>query len=162
MKEMDVRLERLTTMRAVRTHVLSDTPEEDAGKKIRAWALSKGLTAKNGNRLFGRNTYPTDKPEPHGYELYLTINDAIESEGDIEMGEIPGGLYAVLRFTNLNRIGAAWKTLWTWLEESTYESVGWTKGDHGWVDGFEEHINWQAEETPVTEWVFDLWVQLKA
>jgi len=31
--------------------------------------------------------------------------------------------------------------MWTWLEESAYEPVGWMKDDYGWVDGFEEHIN---------------------
>lgn len=158
---MVVRLERLKAMRAAYTHAFSDTPEEDAGKRIREWAKSKGLMEKGiGARLFGRNTYPTDKPEPHGYEFYLTVDRDIEPEGDIRMKDIPGGLYAVLRFKNLDKIGEAWKKLWKWLEESEYEHVGWKKGEHGWVDGFEEHLNWR-EEKPQSEWIFDLWVQLK-
>ena len=161
MREMEVRLERLETMRAVYTHAFSDTPEEDAGRRIIEWAKSKGLMEKSaGARLFGRNTYPTDKPEPHGYEFYLTVDSDIKPEGDIETREIPGGLYAVLRFKNLYKIREAWEKLWKWIEESEYEHVGWKKGEHGWVNGFEEHLNWK-EEKPQTEWTFDLWIQLK-
>jgi DNA gyrase inhibitor GyrI len=57
--------------------------------------------------LFGRNTFPTDNPEPHGYEFFLTVGPDIEPERDTEIREIPGGLYAVLRFNELNKIGEA-------------------------------------------------------
>ena len=158
---MEVRVERLETMCAAHTHVLSDTPEEDAGKKIMEWAKSKGLLAKgSGSRLFGRNTYPTDNPEPHGYEFFLAVGPDIEPEGDIDVREMPGGLCAVLRFKDLSNIGEAWKYLWKWIEESEYEHIGWQKGEHGWVNGFEEHLNWY-EQKPQNEWIFDLWVQLK-
>jgi effector-binding domain-containing protein len=158
---MEVRLERLKTIRAAYIHSSSDTPEEDAEKRIIEWAKSKGLMEKNiGARLFGRNTYPTDKPEPHGYELYLTVENDFEYGGDIEMREIPGGLYVVLRFTNLNKIREAWDKLWKWFEESEYKPADWKKSEHGWVDGFEEQVDWQ-EEKPQTEWIFDLWVQIK-
>ena len=161
MDGMEVRLERLETMRAANTHVLSDSPEEDAWKKIEAWAKPKGLLEKGvGTRVFGRNTYPTDNPEPHGYEFFVTVGLDIEPEGDVVIKEIPGGLYAVLRFENLDSIGKAWQHLWKWFEDSEYEHIGWKKGEHGWVDGFEEHLNWY-EEKPPNEWVFDLWVQLK-
>ena len=82
-------------MCAVHTHVLSDTPEEDADRRIRNWARSKGLLGNSESRLFGRNTYPTDNPEPHGYEFYLTLTQDIEPERDITPGIIPGGLYVV-------------------------------------------------------------------
>jgi len=161
LREMEVRLERLKTMRAFYTHAFSDTPEEDAGKRIIEWAKSKGLIEKSiGARLFGRNTYPTDKPEPHGYEFYLTVDSDIKPEGDIKTREIPGGLYAVLSFKNLYKIREAWEKMWKWIEESEYEPADLKKGEHGWVDGFEEHLNWQEEKTP-TEWTFNLWVQLK-
>ena len=94
---MEVRIERLETMRVVYTHVLSDTPEEDAGKKIIEWAEARGLHERQVRpRLFGRNTYPTDNPEPHGYEFYLTVNPDIEPNEDGEIAEIESGLYAVL------------------------------------------------------------------
>lgn len=161
MTELRVRLERLQPMRAVCAHAFSDTPEEDAWKKIEAWAKPKGLLQREaGTRVFGRNTYPTDNPEPHGYEFYLTVGLGIEPEGDIKIGEIPGGLYAVLRFKDLGKIREAWEQLWNWIKENGYEHVGWKKGEHGWHNGFEEHLNWYEEKAP-GEWVFDLWVQLK-
>lgn len=156
---MEVRLERLRAMRAAHIHVLSDASEEDAGKKILEWAERKGLFGED-VRLFGRNTYPTDDPEPHGYEFFLTVGPDIMPEGEIDIQEIPGGLYAALRFENLDKIGDAWRKLWKWIEESKYEFIGWRKGEHGWIDGYEEHVNWQ-EKKPQTEWIFDLRVQLK-
>lgn len=158
---MEVRLERLKTVRATYTRSSSNTPEEDAKKRIIEWAKSKDLMEKKINaRLFGRNTYPTDKPEPHGYELYLTVDNDREIGGDAETREIPEGLYAVLRFTNLNKIREAWEKLWNWFNDSEYKPVDWKKSEHGWVNGFEEHVNWQ-DEKPQTEWIFDLWVQIK-
>jgi len=158
---MEVRIERLELMPAVHVHVLSDTPEEDAGKKIIKWAEARGvLERREKPRLFGRNTYPTDNPELHGYEFYLTVSSAIVPNGDIEIAKIDGGLCAVLRFKNLEKIQMAWQHLWNWIEASEYEHVGWNKGKHGWVNGLEEHLNWY-EQKPQNEWIFDLWVYLK-
>lgn len=158
---MKVRVERLETMYCACVHVLSETPEEDAWKKMEAWAGPKELLEKSvGTRVFGRNTYPTNDPEPHGYEFLLTVKPDIKPEGGIKIKKIPGGLYAVLRFKNLDNMGKAWRALWEWIEESEYDHIGWQKGDHGWCNGFEEHLNWY-EKKPTTGWIFDLWVQLK-
>jgi DNA gyrase inhibitor GyrI len=138
----------------------SANSEEEAAKKLMTWAENNGLLGKSGMRLFGRNTYPTDKPNPRGYEYCLTLPEKAECCGDIEAAEIPAGLYAVLRFKSLENIGFAWKKLWNWVENSGHEQVGWKKGKRGWVNGFEEQVNWQ-EQRPQTEWVFDLWLQLK-
>jgi DNA gyrase inhibitor GyrI len=140
---------------------LSETPEEDAWKKIVAWAKPRGMLEKSaGTRVFGRNTYPTNNPEPHGYEFFLTVGPKAEPEGDIKIKNIPGGLYAVLRFENLENMGKAWRDLWEWIEKSGYDHIGWQKGENGWFNGFEEHLNWH-ENKPTIEWIFDLWVQLK-
>ncbi len=119
--------------------------------------FKKGVEA----RLFGRNTYPTDKPEPHGYEFFLTVGPDVEAEDDVDIVEIPGGLYTVLRFKDLGKIGEAWKQLFDWIKENKYKETGFKKGKYGWVNnGFEEHLNWR-ENKPQNEWVFDLWVQLE-
>jgi len=60
-KDLKVRIERLEPMRAAHIHVLSETPEADAWKKMVAWDKPKGLLEK-GARVLGRNTYPTDNP----------------------------------------------------------------------------------------------------
>ena len=159
MEEMTVRLEKLKPMRAAHVHVLSETPEEDANRKLMGWAERNGAVRKEA-RLFGRNTYPTDNPEPHGYEFFLTITQNVKLEGDVDLKEVAGGSYAVLRVTGLEKIGEAWRKLWKWFEENKREHAGFRKEEHGWVDGYEEHVNWQ-ENKPPSEWVFDLWVKLK-
>ncbi len=128
---------------------------------MEAWAKPRGLLEKDiGTRVFGRNTYPTDNPEPHGYEFFLTVGGDIEPEGDIDISQISGGSYAVLQFKNLYNIKYAWEYLWNWIKENKYEHVGWQRGDYGWFDGFEEQVNWHEGLSP-NEWIFDLWVQLK-
>ncbi|MCW4019388.1 MAG: GyrI-like domain-containing protein [Candidatus Bathyarchaeota archaeon] len=159
-KELEVRTERLATMRAVYTCCFGIAPEEEAIKKLLNWAEAQGVLGKRGFRMFGRNTYPTDKPDPRGYEVYLTLGVENKNFSDIEIGEIPGGLYAALRFKGLGNIGFAWKKLWNWIEENGHEHAGWQKGKNGWVGGFEEQVNWQDQKPP-TELVFDLWVPLK-
>lgn len=76
------------------------------------------------------------------------------------MGEIPRGLYAILKSTNLVGMAKAWPALWKWLENSEYEFTGWRKGEHGWVNGYEEHLN-PFEDLPQNEWLFDLLIPIK-
>jgi effector-binding domain-containing protein len=159
-KELFVRIERLTAMPAAYACSFAATPEEEAMKKIKEWAKNQGLLERAGARLFGRNTYPTDKPASRGYELYLTTSMEPTNFCDIETAEIPSGLYAVLRFKSLENMQFGWKKLWNWIEASGYEHAGWQRGKYGWVNGFEEQVNWQ-EDKPPTEWLFDLWVPLK-
>jgi DNA gyrase inhibitor GyrI len=129
MKEMEVRIERLSTLCTAYSCSFSATPEEDAAKTLMEWAKNKRLLDKGGARLFGRNTFPTDKPEPRGYELHLTIDENLKTGSDIETSEVPAGLYAVLRFRDLRNISLAWEKLWSWIEKSEYEHAGWSKGN---------------------------------
>ncbi len=159
LKELEVRIEKLPVMQAAYVCSFDEAPKEEAGKRILKYAKTKNLMKKPGARLFGRTTYPTDKSNTHGYELYLTGVSTPKSE-EIETSEIRGGLYAVLRFKNLENIDFGWRKLWNWIENSGYEPISWQMGKNGWVGGFEEHVNWQDQKGP-TEWVYDLWVLLK-
>jgi DNA gyrase inhibitor GyrI len=160
LREMEGRIERLQSTRAAYVHSYGINSSEDAAKRIMEWASMNGLFGKNGVRLFGRYTYPVDKAHPHGYECFLTVGNHKEQCLGAETRELPAGLYAVLRFRDPRNIDFAWKKLWNWIEENGYENVGWKKGEHGWVNGFEEHVNWQDQKPP-TEWLFDLWVAIK-
>ena len=53
LETMNGRVERLETMRVAHVHVLSDTPEDDAGKKIMEWAECNGIyiTSMSGEHL---------------------------------------------------------------------------------------------------------------
>jgi hypothetical protein len=41
--------------------------------------------------------------------------------------------------------------------ESDYEFTGWKKGEHGWVDGYEEYLN-PFDNKPSNEWLFNLMI----
>ncbi|UCG45414.1 MAG: GyrI-like domain-containing protein [Candidatus Bathyarchaeota archaeon] len=157
---MEVRLERLSAMRAAHVHSFSESPEEDSWTKIETWAKSQGLFDEHlRTRVFGRNTYPTTEPEPHGYEFFLTVGNNVEPGDGIDILEIQSGLYAVLRVEGLHNLGEAWKRMWDFIEVSEYEHIGWRKGNYGWYDGFEENLT-PLERDPA-KWIFDVWVQLK-
>ena len=157
---MEVRLERLPAMRAAHVHAFGESPEEDAWRKMEAWAGPQGLLKEgSGTRVFGRNTYPTTEPEPYGYEFFIKVGPDVELGEGIDVYEIPGSPYAVLRFEGLDNIGEAWERMWDWIGGSGHEHVGWRKEEHGWCDGFEENLT-PLEKDPA-KWVFDLWVQLE-
>jgi DNA gyrase inhibitor GyrI len=158
MSQWTIEIENFETLKAVYIHALTDTPEEDAWKTIQTWAITQGLLNKQkGTRVFGRNTYPTNNPEPHGYELYITVKEPTTVKGDLKKGEIPGGLYAVLKSTNIKGFTHSWPQLWRWLEESQYKFIGWDKSENGWVNGFEEYLN-PFNELPQSEWLFNLMI----
>lgn len=156
-----IEIQKREKIKTIYAYAFTKTPEEDAWKKIIEWAKPKGfLTKEKGTRVFGRNTYPTNNPEPHGYELHITVDESIEPDNKIMKGEISEGLYAVLHSTKLEKMAEAWQSLWKWVEESEYEFTGWKKGKHGWVNGYEEHLN-PFEEKPPNEWRFNLMIPLK-
>ncbi len=150
----------LDPMKAAYVYSLSANPEEDALNKIAAYAQTAGLT--NGSsRLFGRNVYPTDNPEPHGYEYYLTTETPVDATEEIQFATVPGGLYAVSEVKDLQNLVVGWQKLFAWIEASGHQPVGVAKGAYGWVNSaFEELLDWQQQKPP-SEWVFRLMVQLK-
>ena len=119
-----VRIEQLPTSKAAYIHSSGANPEEESLTKIIVWAKTKKITPESGVHLFGRNTYPTDKPEPHGYEYYLTLSGHFVPEEDIKMKTLQGGLFAVLRFKNLFIIQDAWLNLMKWVKENGHQEVG--------------------------------------
>lgn len=160
---INIRLEKIKIMRAAYFHALSDNPEEDAWKKAEKWADQKGLLKKESTlRIFGRNTYPTENPEPHGYGFFITITPDIKVEKDIFIRLIAGGLYAVALCEGLEQMGIVWPELWKWVGESEYNYIGETKGDNGFELGFEEHLNWYSTfiEKSEKKFIFNLMLQL--
>ncbi len=161
MVSIELKMERLKSLRAANVQSQSGNPEEDALQQILEYAKQSGLMDNPNARLFGRNFYPTDQPEPHGYEFYLTVNGDIKPSGEVALRIIPEGLYATIRVKGVFEIPQGWKALFAMVESSGYKQVGVSKQSYGWVNaGFEELINWQ-QQVPPTEWVFNLWLQLK-
>ena len=86
-----VRIEEIEPMRAAFFHSLSNTPEEDAWNKAECWAREKGILNKDeGIQIFGRNIYPTENPEPHGYGIYITLPPNTKVKNEISVRSIPG------------------------------------------------------------------------
>mgnify|MGYP000924774862 CR=1 FL=1 len=161
MVSIELKIERLHSMRAVNVQAQGSNPEEEAMAKIFDYAKRQGFMDKPDVRLFGRNFYPTDQPEPHGYEYFLTTDEETEVSGEETIKVIPEGLYATMRVKGVFEIPQGWKALFSMVESSGYKQVGVSKQAYGWVNaGFEEFVNWQ-QELPPNEWVFNLWLQLK-
>ncbi|MFX1497005.1 MAG: GyrI-like domain-containing protein [Promethearchaeota archaeon] len=156
----------LINMRAIRSayfHAFSNTPEEDAWKMLELWAKNKGFLKENSNiRIFGRNTYPTENPEPHGYGFFIALTPETKIEKNIFIRIIPGGLYALLRCEGIEKLGECWGNLWKWVNESEYKYIGETKGVNGFELGYEEHLNWYHTFVKKDEnkFIFNLMIQL--
>jgi hypothetical protein len=148
-------LSKLNSMVAAHLYSLNQPPEEEALNAALQYANNNGLTDKTA-RLFGRNIYLTDKPEPHGYEYFLT-----EDNPKSAVGEVVGGLYAVIEVENLFTLTEGWRALAEWVESNGYKPVGIKTDPHGWVNSaYEELLDWQQLKPP-TEWRFRLWLQLQ-
>ena len=162
--KIEVRIKRLDAMRAVFFHSLSNTPEEDAWNRAKSWAEKKGLLQVNSStRIFGRNIYPTENPEPHGYGIYITVPPKIKEESEILVRSIPGGLYAVVKCEGLEEMSFKWPDLWKWVENSEHQYIGETKGEYGYELGFEEYLNWYSAlvEKNTINMIFDLMLQVR-
>ena len=96
MSELEVRIVKLEPMRVASFHAYSASPEGDAMGKLLAWAKPKGLLDPPGaHRIFGFNN-----PDPHpgspnyGYEFWLAVGPDVKPEGELNLKDFPGGLYA--------------------------------------------------------------------
>ena len=163
-EEFKVRVKKLEAMRAAFFHSLSNTPEEDAWKKAESWGNEKEILLDGSNiRIFGRNIYPTENPEPHGYGIYITIPTNTKIKREILVRSIPGGLYAVVKCNGLEELIGNWPKLWKWVENSEYQYIGETKGEFGFELGFEEYLNWYSSLIVKTTstMIFDIMLQLR-
>ena len=153
MSELEVRIVRLDPMAVAYTHGFGPQPEGLAWDALLPWAKSKGLLDDlKVARFFGfNNPNPSPGSPNYGYEQWIVVKAGMEPEGDVKIKDFHGGLYAVTR-CRLGDIGAAWKRLAAWREDSPYK---W--GQHQWL---EECLNPQVFVTPegqfqLPESVFD-------
>jgi DNA gyrase inhibitor GyrI len=91
---------------------------------MQRWASSKGLLDNPKNHpLFGfNNPNPSPGRAEYGYELWIRVDPGFEDEGQVEMKEFAGGIYA---FTQCRLVGdpsgsvvEIWKKLWGWAQAS--------------------------------------------
>jgi DNA gyrase inhibitor GyrI len=156
-------LERLEEMRVATVQSQINNPEKQALEKILDFATDNNLDNKHGVRLFGRNFYPFDPSEPQGYEYYLTLQDNINRSKEVIVQNVTEGLYATLRVRGLANVSRGWYALFSMAESAGYTPVGVCRSVYGWVHaGFEEIVNWQQQQMiNPSEWIIDLWLQLR-
>lgn len=138
MTELDVRIVTLEPMRIASAHAFGPSPEEEAMRKLVAWAEPMGLLADpKRHRIFGfNNPDPSPGSPNYGYEFWIAVGPDVKPEGDIKVKEFAGGLYAVARCEvqgdAYDIIPATWQQLVTWCVGSPYRSA-----THQWL---EEHL----------------------
>ncbi len=125
------RIEKLEPMRIASVRVVSESPERDAWRKLRAWAAPRGLLADPSRHVvFGFNNPP---PVPgrrrYGYELWIAIErDTPIGEGEIEVKDFPGGLYAVatcqLCGDPTRSVRDIWRRLWESVQTGPFRWRG--------------------------------------
>ena len=153
MSKLDVRIVRLEPMRVVSAYGFGPEPEGIAADKMNAFLKSKGLHDGYGTKClqYGfNNPNPSAGSPNYGYEIWVTVPPEIEPEGDIRVVEFEGGLYAVTRFTDLEKIGQVWGELVKWRENSAYK-----KACHQWLEGLLNPM-----ETDMAKLTFDLYLPI--
>jgi len=133
MKELKVSIVRLEPMRVASARIISETPERDAWEKMRTWAEPKGLLEDiEKHPVFGfNNPNPSPDRKEYGYEFWIRVEPDIEPEGEIEIKEFEGGLYAVttcklkeeLESEFFQKAGylESWKKIVDWVKSSEYK-----------------------------------------
>jgi effector-binding domain-containing protein len=153
MDDLEVRIVELEPMRVATALGFGESPEPIAWGKILAFGESRGLLKDLDKvRFFGfNNPDPSPGSPNYGYEQWMTVGEEVEAEGDVKIKDFEGGVYAVTRFKDLNRIGNVWKALVVWQEDSKYR-----RGNHQWL---EEQIS-PPDTASFEDLIFDLYLPI--
>jgi len=156
MSELEVHIVKLEPMRVASFHGFGQTPEDEAWKKLVAWAKPKGfLDDPDHHRIFGfNNPEPSPGSPNYGYEFWITVSAEVQPAGEMEIKGFSGGLYAVTRCEVQGRpyetIPATWKKLVLWRENGKYKSA-----HHQWL---EEHL--REKGAPESDFNLDLYLPI--
>lgn len=108
-------------MNVVSYHFEGNAPEYHAWGYLFNWIIQNNYSLE-GSRFFGfNNPNPEHGKDEVGYEVWMTKNQKITTDGDIKYKEITHcGVYAVHKIT-LKNIENGWGELIEWLNNSEYE-----------------------------------------
>jgi DNA gyrase inhibitor GyrI len=154
MSKLDVRIETLDPMRVISSYGFGPSPEAIAHEKMTTFLKKKGLLEGYGSQIlhYGfNNPNPSSGSPNYGYEIWAVVPPEIEPEDDLRIVQFYGGLYAVTRFENLEKIGQVWMELVQWRENSRYH-----QGYHQWL----EHLH-NPLEPDQSKFIFDLYLPIK-
>ena len=150
MDKLEVRIVMLDALRVASFLGFGAEPEMQAWAKLEAWAKPKGFFEQpEKHRIFGFNNPDLMPGSPnYGYEYWMEVGPQVEAEGEMEIKQVPGNLYAVSRCEVTGEAGeqipGAWKRLVEWREASAYRPA-----NHQWL---EEHV----ETGMISEGMFTL------
>lgn len=162
MSELDVRIVKLEPMRVASVWGFGESPESEAWQKLEAWARPKGLLddpEKHAIFGFDNPTHSAGSPN-YGYEVWIKVGPDVEPEGETRILDFKGGLYAVMRCEvpkgQYDVIGATWKKLITWREDSKYKYAS-----HQWLEKSILIPQWRGQSIPPgIEFVMDLYLPI--
>ena len=128
------------------------SPEGLAWDKMSAWLKATHLLEDGqSHRFFGfNNPNPSAGSPNYGYEVWATVDETVQAEGEISVKDFPGGLYAVTRCKGVENIFPTWQQFVRWREESRYQGA-----NYQWL---EEHFG--ALGGPLEELVLDLYLPI--
>ncbi|MFW9831136.1 MAG: effector binding domain-containing protein [Candidatus Thorarchaeota archaeon] len=121
-----VQVVELEPMRVASARAFSETPENDAWIKLRAWAEPQGLLEDLiQHPVFGfNNPDPSPGQKEYGYEFWIRMGAHFKGEGEIEAKDYDGGLFAVTTCR-----------LW----EEMHSDFG---KEHGFLESWKKLIDW--------------------
>ncbi|MGC9320557.1 MAG: effector binding domain-containing protein [Armatimonadota bacterium] len=123
-------------MRVASFHGYGIEPESQAFAKLEVWVREQGpMEEIEQHRVFGFNNPNPSEGTPHyGYKVWITIDEDVEAEGDMEIKQVSGGRYAVMvcKPVTGEEIPQCWQQLVNWLANSQHRHA-----NHQWL---EEHI----------------------
>ncbi len=127
MKDLKVRIVTLPPMRVICFNGFGPSPEGQAYDKVSAWLKSKGMWEDGKERrFFGYNNPDPSPGSPnYGYDVWVTVDETVQAEGDARIINFPGGLFAVTRVEagpNGEGIYDTWQALAAWVEHSKYKA----------------------------------------
>ncbi len=151
MSDIVVRIVKLPPMRVACVNGFGQGPEDIAFGRMKAWAGAHDLLNKP-YRLFGfNNPDPSPGSPNYGYDVWITVDETVQADGEAKIIQFPGGLYAVTRLEVKDPgadIPGTWQKLVKWMEGSKYRH-----GRHQWL---EEHIGPLVEMGGEQPFVLDL------
>ena len=97
MVDLDVRIERLPSMRVAWVRAVGAAPEQDAWRRLSAWAGPAGLLAdSSAHPVFGfNNPAAAVGVAEYGYELWIAVDAETQPPEPIGVKQFEGGVYAV-------------------------------------------------------------------
>ena len=124
----EVRIVRLDAMHVAAALGFGPSPEPLAWEALTTWAEGEGLRLSE-HRLFGfNNPSPAPGSPNYGYEQWLVLRGQALPAGSVQIKDVPGGLYAVMRCQGIPN-PEIWMQLVRWREASPYRF-----GTHQWLE----------------------------